>query len=434
MLPPNGVARRTFRVQVPAAAVPTEAYFLRAPRDGALYRWDAADPVRTLPFAPADVRAVVALTIGADIRVEREAEFVDVDKAAGEMRRPLIVVPHVSVAVEPRTAVIPLDDVAPRTIAATVAAAAPLGAPGTLRLIAPPGWRVHPTAAPVQLTRAGEARTFEFTVTPPANATGTHTLHARFENADGRVYDRGYVLIRYPHIRPQPLYRNAAVHIVHVPVRIARDLQIGYIEGAGDDVALSLRQLGARVASLDAATLANGDLSRFNAIVAGIRAYEVRPDLLAHNDRLLEYVRAGGTFVVQYNKYELVEGGFMPFPARMARPHGRVTDENAAVTLLAPDHPVLSSPNRITAADFEGWVQERGLYYLDQWDERYTPLLEMADPGEAPQRGALVAARVGSGWYVYTGLALFRQLPEGVPGAYRLLANLVSLGRYNEKR
>jgi hypothetical protein len=310
-----------------------------------------------------------------------------------------------------------------------VSAAAPLGVPGTLTVAAPPGWRVQPATAAVQLTRPGEVRTIEFIVTPPAGVSGMHTLQARLTTADGDVYDRGYVLIRYPHIRPQPLYRAAEVRITIVPVQIARDLRIGYIEGAGDDGAAALRQLGAQVETLDAATLANGDLSRFEAIVAGIRAYEVRADLLAHNDRLLEYVRAGGTFIVQYNKYELIEGGFLPYPASMARPHGRVTDENAAVRLLAPEHAVLSSPNRITAADFEGWVQERGLYYLDRWDERYTPLLEMSDPGEAPQRGALVAARVGNGWYVYTGLALFRQLPEGVPGAYRLLANLVSLGR-----
>jgi LmbE family N-acetylglucosaminyl deacetylase len=427
VLAPNGVMRRTFRVHVPADASPTEAYYLRSPRAGALYRWDTADTVRTLPFAPAAVRAAVALNIGADIRVERPAEFVAVEKA-GEVRQPLLVVPRVSVAVEPRTAVLPQGDAGSRTIVVTVTAAAPIGAPGTLRLQAPSGWRVQPATVPVELTRAGETRTVEFNVTPPADARGVHTLRARFET-DGGVYDRGYVLIQYPHIRPQPLYRTAEVHFTTVPVEIAPDLRIGYIEGAGDDGAAALRQLGARVESLDAAALANADLSSFDAIVAGIRVYEVRADLIAHNERLLDYVLAGGTFVVQYNQYPLVEGGFMPFPATMARPHGRVTDENATVTMLAPGHPALSTPNRITAADFDGWVQERGLYYLDSWDERYTPLLEMADPDEPPQRGALVVARAGSGWYVYTGLALFRQLREGVPGAYRLLANLVSLGR-----
>jgi hypothetical protein len=154
----------------------------------------------------------------------------------------------------------------------------------------------------------------------------------------------------------------------------------------------------------------------------------VRPDLLTHNQRLLDYARDGGTFIVQYNKYELVENGLMPFPATMSRPHGRVTDYAAPVTLLAPEHPLLSGPNRITAADFDGWVQERGLYFLHTFDDRYTPLLAMSDPDQDALTGGLVAARVGSGWYVYTGLALFRQLPEAVPGAYRLLANMVSLG------
>jgi hypothetical protein len=218
------------------------------------------------------------------------------------------------------------------------------------------------------------------------------------------------------------------VRAVVFPVVIAPDLVIGYVEGAGDDGAEALRQLGATVEELDAAALANGDLSRFDAIVAGIRAYEVRSDLLMHNNRLLDYARDGGTFVVQYNKYELVDGGFMPYPAAMSRPHGRVTDEEAAVTLLYPEHPALTWPNRIGPSDFDGWQHERGLYFLDSFDGRYEALLAMADPGEPPQRGSLVAARIGAGWYVYTGLALFRQLPEGVPGAYRLFANLVSLG------
>jgi len=163
-------------------------------------------------------------------------------------------------------------------------------------------------------------------------------------------------------------------------------------------------------------------------VIVGIRAYELRPDLRASNARLLDYVRGGGTLIVQYNQYEWSEGGYAPYPLSIARPHDRVTDETAPVTLLDPSHPILSYPNRITDADFEGWVQERGLYFPRTWDERYTPLLEMADPGEEPQRGALLVAKVGDGTYVYTGLALFRQLQAGVPGAYRLLANLLALG------
>jgi hypothetical protein len=265
-------------------------------------------------------------------------------------------------------------------------------------------------------------------VTPPAAASGHTELRARFDSDRGS-FDRAYTLIDYPHIRPHALYRHASVRVAAFPVRIAENLRVGYIEGAGDDGAEALRQMGAAVEQLNAQDLAAGDLSRFHAIVAGIRAYEVRPDLIANNQRLLDYARDGGTFVVQYNKYEIIDGGFMPYPATIGRPHGRVTDPAAPVTVLQQGHPLLNRPNRITSADFDNWVQERGLYYLATWDPHYTPLLEMADTGADPLQGSLVVAPVGRGWYVYTGLALFRQLPEGVPGAYRLLANLVSLGR-----
>jgi LmbE family N-acetylglucosaminyl deacetylase len=429
-LGPNEVVRAQFRVHVPADAQPSEPYFLRAPREGAMYAWPALDrDKRALPFAAAPARVAVDLAYAAELRIMREAEYLDIDKAVGEVRRPLLVLPRASVAIEPQTLVVPTGRTEPRTIAVTVSSAAATGADGTLRLHLPDGWHADRTSAPIRLRRDGEAQTVHFTVAPPTDAAGHARIRATFESG-GRSYDRGYTIIDYPHIRAQPLFRAASVLVSAFAVDIADDLRVGYIEGAGDDGAAALRQLGATVEQLDAVALAGADLSRYDAIVAGIRAYEVRPDLLLHNDRMIEYARNGGTFVVQYNKYELVEGAFMPYPATMARPHGRVTDEEAPVTLLAPDHPLLSGPNRITAADFGGWVHERGLYYLDEFDERYAPLLGMADPGEPQLDGALVAARVGSGWYVYTGLALFRQLPEGVAGAYRLLANLASLGSF----
>jgi LmbE family N-acetylglucosaminyl deacetylase len=427
-LEPNAVVRHTYRVSVPEDADRTEPYFLRRPRTDAMYSWQGtADSIRALPFQPAGIGVEITLDTGVEIRLRRAVEFLAVDKALGELRRPLIVVPAAAVSVEPRVAAIPAGDLAARTISVTVSAARD-GMDGVLRLDAPAGWRVSPASAAVTLGRAGESRTIPFMVIPPADATGEHVLRASFESG-GRVHDEGYTMIDHPHIRPHALYRHARVRAMVFPVTIARDLRIGYIEGAGDDGADALRQLGATVEPLDAAALAGSDLSRYDAIVAGIRAYEVRPDLIAHNGRLLEYARRGGTFVVQYNKYELVEGGFMPYPATMSQPHGRVTDETAAVTPIAPEHRALSWPNRITGADFEGWAQERGLYFLDTFDPRYDALLSMADPGEPPQSGSLVVARVGDGWYAYTGLALFRQLPEAVPGAYRLLANLVSLGQ-----
>ena len=170
-----------------------------------------------------------------------------------------------------------------------------------------------------------------------------------------------------------------------------------------------------------------GDFAEFDVVVLGVRAYETRADLVAANEALLDFARAGGTVVVQYNKYEFPAGGFAPYPVTIRRPHDRVTDETAAVTILAPDSPVFAEPNAIGPADFEGWVQERGLYFLGEWDQRYTPVVEMADPGEDPKRGALLVAPVGDGLYLYTGLAFFRQFPAGVPGAYRLFANLVSV-------
>jgi hypothetical protein len=203
---------------------------------------------------------------------------------------------------------------------------------------------------------------------------------------------------------------------------------VAYVAGAGEEGPGVLGQLGIVPDLLDAEALATRDLSRYDVVVAGSRAYEVRPDLAAHNARLLEYVRRGGTLIVQYNKYELVEGGFTPYPITMGRPHDRVTDEAAPVRMLEPAHPVFTWPNRITERDFQGWIQERGLYFARTWDPRYTPLLETGDPGEAPLRGGLLVAPYGEGTYVYTGLAFFRQLPEGVPGAWRLFANLLALG------
>jgi LmbE family N-acetylglucosaminyl deacetylase len=425
---PGQVVQRRFRIAVPPSAPPTEPYFLRAPRAGSLYTWTVADSLRGVPFEPRAVHALAALELPIPIGVTGEATFMTVDKVHGELRQPLLVVEPASVTAEPHVTVMPAGDTASRSFAVSVRSASGSPLHGTLRLHTPDGWRARPREVPLALQRNGESRTVHFTVTPPADAADGALLRAEFVTPRG-TFARGFSLVDYPHIRPHALYRDAAMRVVSFPVRIADHLHVGYIDGAGDDGATALRQIGAHVEQLDSQALADADLSRYDAIVAGSRAYEVRPDIIAHHERLLDYVRNGGTFIVQYNKYELVDGSFMPYPATMARPHDRVTDPAAPVTFLAPDHPLLTRPNRITAADFDGWVQERGLYFLHTFDERYTPLLAMADPGEQPLHGALVAARVGRGWYVYTGLALFRQLPEGVPGAYRLLANLASLGR-----
>ena len=245
---------------------------------------------------------------------------------------------------------------------------------------------------------------------------------------DGRRFDRRVDVIDYPHI-PRTLYFAPAETRVSVfPVRVVEGLEVGYIMGSGDDGLEALRQLGVNVREVDSDAVRDGDFSEFDVIVLGIRVYETRPDVAAVNDQLLEFARSGGTLVVQYNKYEYPAGEYAPFPVSMGgRPVDRVTDEHSPVAFVDPASPVLTTPNRIGMADFEGWVQERGLYFLKEWDDRYTPILELTDPGEEPKRGSIVVAPVGDGLYMYAALAFFRQFPAGVPGAYRIFANLVSL-------
>lgn len=426
------VLAQEFTVRVPRDAQPSEPYFLRARRAGDLYTWPADAALRGLPFEPPSVRARIELEIaGVAIEQTTEGTHVVIDKAFGERRSPLLVVPAVSVQVQPHVLVLPAD--APpeerrRTLRVLIRSAATDTVQGIVDIEPPSGWRVQPQRPRLTLAPQ-DAQQIDLVLEPAGQpAIGRDTVHVRFVRDDGTSYTRGYDVIDYPHIQPRILYRPAAATIAAVDVAIAPDLAVGYIEGAGDDGAETLRQLGARVTALDSTALASGDLGAYDAIVAGIRAYEVRTDLIRHNDRLLDYARDGGTFVVQYNKYELVDGNYTAYPMTMARPHGRVTDEGAPVQLLLPEHRVLSWPNRIEARDFAGWVHERGLYFAETWHDAYAAPLAMSDAGEAPLAGSLLVAPYGRGYYVYTGLAFFRQFPEAVPGAYLLLANLVSLG------
>ncbi|HEX7091299.1 MAG TPA: PIG-L family deacetylase [Longimicrobiales bacterium] len=504
-LAPGALLIQRYEVSVPATAPVTEPYYLRRPRGGDVYRWPADPGLAGLPFEPAPVHGRAEIEVaGARVVLHREAMHRFVDGTRGEVRRPVMVVPAVSVTLEPGVAILPLGGGTADTPAgngagtgsgsraaeapggstpgrdgpATHAAAdaepgsgapspaapgpglsfrvrltaeAPDGIAGTLRLVLPAGWRAVPEAVPVRFAGTGETQVVEIAAHPPAGIpAGDYPVQAVFEAEDGRRYTRGLQLVDYPHIRPRPLYHEARASVRAFDVRVPAGLRVGYIAGPGDAVPQALAQLGVAIDLLDAAALSGAGapgatadaaertgaaptaqaagLARYDVIVVGSRAYESRPDLAANNARLLDYVREGGTLIVQYNQYEWSDGGYAPYPLSIARPHDRVTDETAPVRLLDPTHPALNHPNRITDADFEGWVQERGLYFPRTWDERYTPLLEMADPGEEGKRGALLVATVGRGTYVYTGLAFFRQLPAGVPGAYRLFANLLALG------
>jgi LmbE family N-acetylglucosaminyl deacetylase len=435
---PGATATRRFRVTVPANAPLTQPYFLRTPRRGDMYVWPAGVQVG-LPFDPAAVQAAARVAIdGATASYDVEGTFARPDSSAAGVRRPVRVVAPVSLVLDPTIIAVPLGTGAagaPLKVSVQVRAEAPRELTGTLRLRVPAGWRVAPESVPLRLA-PGESRAVELTVTPPASlATGETQLSAVLDGPGGASYTSGYTLIDYPHIRPEALPRVATVRVRAFDVQVPRGLRVGFIPGSGDDAPQALRQLGVDITELGPTDLASGDFSRFDAILVGIRAYEVRPDtvngdLVRNNARVLDYVKNGGTLVVQYQRFENTtpNSTIAPYPLT-ARLVERITDEAAAVRLLAPEHQALSWPNRITAADFAGWVQERGLYYPRQWDPHFTPLLEMADPGEAPQQSALLVAPYEKGTYVYTGLSLFRQYPEGVPGAYRILANLVSLGK-----
>jgi len=426
----GAVLRRRYRVHLPADAALTEPYFLRQPRDGDLYRWPGDWSVQARPFEPAPVRAAARVRVaGAELPIEREATFRDVDPRQGELRRPVLVVPAMSVGLEPEVSILPTSG--PRRplrfhVRLQAAGARPVA--GAWSVAVPRGWTAQPAGGRVTLA-PGESREVEVSVTAPAGVQpGSVPVSAAFTADGGGRYTRGLQLVDYPHVRARPIYHDAASTVRAFEVAVPAGLRVAYVEGAGEVGPGILRQLGITPSVLTGDSLAGADLSKYDVIVTGIRAYEVRRDLGAANPRLLEYVRQGGTLIVQYNKYEMVEGHFNPFPITLANPHDRVTDEAAPVRVLDPASPVFNRPNRITDADWQGWVQERGLYFAHTWAPEYTPLLEMNDPGEAPMRGSLLVAKYGRGTYVYTGLAFNRQLPEGVPGAWRLFANLLALG------
>ncbi len=299
-----------------------------------------------------------------------------------------------------------------------------------MRLETPAGWTAAPAQQPVAFTRSDESRTVRFEVRP---APGTPAVDVRVRaiaESHGQTFDRGYERIEYPHIRRYHIYDPAETRLKVINVRVPAGLTIGYIMGVGDEVPAAIEQLGAKVQMLGPDDLAWGDLSRFDAIVTGIRAYERRDDLRANNKRLLEYVFNGGTLIVQYNKFEFNEAQYGPYPATVSA--NRITNENAPPTVLM-NSPLLTRPNEIGDEAWKNWVQERGLYFLaPDKDSRYHDILEFDDNfqyNKGPKTGSLVEASYGKGKWVYVALGLWRQLPAGTDGAYQLLANLISAGR-----
>ncbi len=449
---PNLVKR--FRARTPDNEEPTQPYWLTKPRTKDQFDWDSSMP-RNLPFAPPIINAKVELTLsGERVVINQPVEYRYADKTFGEIRRDLKVAPALTLTVHPSLLIIPASSQPPlvknkptRKLSASHpnipdGNSSPKidGAPeitveithnarkatnGVVKLIAPQGWKVEGDERPLNFTRQNEKTARAFKLTPPAGATGVFDVRAVAE-ADGREYNNGYSVISYPHIEPHFIYRPASTRVEVFDVKVASNLKVGYVMGSGDDGLEALRQMGVDVKLIDAAELASGDLSVYDTIVLGIRVYEVNEDVISNNKRLLDYVSNGGTLIVQYNKNEYAAGNFAPYPVRMTR-GDRVTDENAPISVLVPDHPLFNFPNKITDDDWKGWSQERGLYFLSDWDAHYTPLLASSDDARNPLKGGQLIAQYGKGNYIYTAYSWFRQFPAGVPGAYRLFANLVSL-------
>ena len=429
-------AQRDFKVTVAADAEATEPYWLKNPRKGDMFV-PGSGGTGIEPVAPPVISATVELEIaGEPVVINQAAQFRFADKALGEIRRELKVAPALSLAVSPSLLVYPQSSKPlAREINLTVTNNQKEGARGVVSLRKVKGWTLAPAEAAFDLKREGEQQSFSFTVTAPAGASDSRHIVAVAQTADGREYRDSYQRIAYPHIESRLIARRAETEALSFNVKVAQGLRVGYIEGAGDDFANALKRMDVDVHTLDSRELASGDLSKYDVIVLGIRVYEVRPDVIANNARLLDYAKQGGTLIVQYNKNEIAAGNFTPYPVKMKQGMpDRVTDETAHVTLLDPSHPLFNYPNKITEADFAGWVQERGTYFFSEWDAQYKPLLASHDANEEEKRGGELIVPVGKGYYIYTGYAWFRQLPVGVPGAYRMIANLVSFPKAGAAR
>jgi hypothetical protein len=296
----------------------------------------------------------------------------------------------------------------------------------------PAGWKAVPERVPVSFAHEDESLSARFQVTAPARVKiGEYTLRAVVTSPfmAGKKFESGYHEIEYPHVQRRQVMKPAETALKIVNVKTVPNLSVGYIIGVGDQVPAAIEQLGARVSYIDHDELAWGNLSKYDAIITGVRAYERRADLRAYNRRLLDYANNGGTVIVQYNKMEFNQADYGPYPAKVSG--NRISDETVPVKVLVPDDPIFNYPNKLSPATWAGWVQERGLYFLGEKDKRYIDLLAMTDsfkdnPGE--KLGSLVEAKMGKGRWIYLGLGLWRQLPAGTEGAYELLANLISLG------
>lgn len=433
----NAASASYFTVTAPADARFTQPYWLESPRNKNFgFDWNASGAARNMPFQPqlltADVKAEIN---GVEVMFTRPVQYRYADDIRGELRRDVSVVPVVSVGLDSNLVISPVSaKPTKQRLVVSVTNNSPRETKGSVKFDLPAGWTAEPSAADFALKSRGEKTAVTFDVTIPANAKpGDYKLVAD-ALVSGKTYNQTMQTIAYPHIQTHRRYVPAEVSAKVLDLKVS-PVRVGYIMGSGDTVPDAIRRLGLDVTMLNEKDLSTGDLSQFDTIVVGIRASQVRPDFVANNGRLLDFMKNGGTLIVQYQQGEYIQNNLPPYPAKMESvvngqqriSNLRVTDENAPVRILVADHPIFNFPNKIVNSDWDNWVQERNLYDFTELDPRYTALLESHDEGEAENKGGMVFAKVGKGNYVYSSYSWFRQLPVGTSGAYRIFANMLSL-------
>jgi len=431
-----------FTLSTPVNASPTQPYWLKSPRQNYTFDWSKSDVEKNMPFQSSLATAEVKMNIGGEeIIVTKPVQYRYADDIRGELRRDLNVVPMVGISLDSNLLIAPASPKAQRQrIVMSVTNNAPRETKGTASLDLPSGWRAIPSSANFELKNKGDKTAIAFDVLIPANAKADSYRIAAKAGVGNQTFNQTMQEIAYPHIQTHRHYLPAEVSAKVVNLKVA-PVRVGYIMGTGDQVPAAIRRMGLNVTLLGEKDLSNDDLSKFDTIVVGIRAAQVRPDFVANNNRLLDFVKNGGTLIVQYQQQEYIRENLAPFPAKMDMvmngtqriSNVRVVDENAPVRILAPNHPLFNYPNKINNNDFANWVQERNLYNFSTFDERYSPLLESHDAGEPESNGGMVYARIGKGNYIYNSYSFFRQLPNGVTGAYRIFANLLSLPKAPRK-
>ncbi|MCC6328050.1 MAG: PIG-L family deacetylase [Acidobacteria bacterium] len=422
-----------FNVSAKGLREPTQPYWLVEPRRSDLYQWTTFNYGDSgMPFQTKLLSATVLAEIdGAGFSITQPVEYRYADDVRGEIRRDVVAVPSLSVSLDQDMILFPIGREAyKRRVVMTIVnnSAKLISDKASLDLPGSSYWKASPTEANFTL-RAGEKTNIAFDLTVNSQEEAGVTEIGAIAYANGRANSEEMRVVAYPHIQTHRFYPAAETKVIIMDLKTT-PVKVGYITGSGDRVPEAMKQMGYGVETIDERTLASGDLSKYDVIVVGIRAYQVRPDVVANNKRLLDFANAGGTLIVQYQLPGYTQQNLAPFPAQQGP---RVSDELAKVTIVDPANPILNLPNKITDKDFEGWVQERNLYNFSTMDAKYVGLLESHDANEAENKGGLVVADVGKGKYIYCSYSLFRQLPAGVPGAYRLLANMLAYSSKNRR-